>query len=584
MGDGGQPDWSHLNGTTVSTVDVKGSTEGGTGAGIGDHVGGQDNEKTNGVVVTSEEHLPQGIHETEEELRHHWFVGSIDQGTTSSRFLIFNGEGDPVASHQIEFENLYPKSGWHEHEPLELLASVEECIEGAMRKFTEMGFSKDDIKSIGITNQRETTVVWDSVTGEPLYNAIVWPDTRTKTLVRDLKAREGADSLTELCGLPLSTYPSSVKLRWLLENVDAVAQAYEEGRLAFGTVDSWLIYKLNGGAQAEKPIHVTDSTNASRTMFMNLRTLQYDDKLLKFFDIDRTKIELPRIVPSSDPECFGKVAKGALAGIRIAGCLGDQSSALVGQCGFTPGHAKNTYGTGCFLLYNVGDEPVISKYGLLATVAYDFGNGRKPAYALEGSIAVAGAGVKFLMNNLGFVDKSAKITELAESVEDNGGVVFVTAFSGLFAPYWIDDAKGTLFGITQHTSKGHIARATLEATCYQTKAILDAMEKDSNHKLSSLAVDGGLSNSDLCMQTQADITGIPVDRPVMRETTALGAAIAAGLATGVWKELDDLRTVNRAGRRIFEPQMPRDQAEKLFNKWNQAVEMSRGWVRDHLEE
>jgi glycerol kinase len=321
---------------------------------------------------------------------------------------------------------------------------VEECIEGAMRKFTEMGFSKDDIKSIGITNQRETTVVWDSVTGEPLCNAIVWPDTRTKTLVRDLKAREGADKLTELCGLPLSTYPSSVKLRWLLENVDAVAQAYEEGRLAFGTVDSWLIYKLNGGAQAEKPIHVTDSTNASRTMFMNLRTLQYDDKLLKFFDIDQAKIQLPRIVPSSDPECFGKLAKGALAGVPIAGCLGDQSSALVGQCGFTPGHAKNTYGTGCFLLYNVGDEPVISKYGLLATVAYDFGNGRKPAYALEGSIAVAGAGVKFLMNNLGFVDESAKITELAESVEDNGGVVFVTAFSGLFAPYWIDDAKGTL--------------------------------------------------------------------------------------------------------------------------------------------
>lgn len=327
---------------------------------------------------------------------------------------------------------------------MELLTSVEECIEGAMRKFAEMGFSKADIRSIGITNQRETTVVWDSITGEPLYNAIVWPDTRTKSLVRDLKAREGADTLTELCGLPLSTYPSSVKLRWLLENVDAVAQAYEEGRLAFGTVDSWLIYKLNGGAQVEKPIHVTDSTNASRTMFMNLRTLQYDDKLLSFFGIDRTKIHLPRIVPSSDPECFGKITKGTLAGVRIAGCLGDQSSALVGQCGFNPGQAKNTYGTGCFLLYNVGHEPVISKYGLLATVAYDFGGGRKPAYALEGSIAVAGAGVKFLMNNLGFVDESAKITELAESVEDNGGVVFVTAFSGLFAPYWIDDAKGTL--------------------------------------------------------------------------------------------------------------------------------------------
>lgn len=307
-----------------------------------------------------------------------------------------------------------------------------------------MGYSRSDIRSIGITNQRETTVVWDSTTGEPLYNAIVWPDTRTKALVRDLKERPGANSLTDLCGLPLSTYPSSVKLLWLIQNVEAVARAYEDGRLAFGTVDSWLIYKLNGGADALNPIHVTDSTNASRTMFMNLHTLQYDDKLLGFFGIDRTKIQLPRIVPSSDPECFGKVANGTLSGVPIAGCLGDQSSALVGQCGFSPGQAKNTYGTGCFLLYNVGEEPVISKYGLLATVAYDFGGGRKPAYALEGSIAVAGAGVKFLMNNLGFVEQSSQITELAESVEDNGGVVFVTAFSGLFAPYWIDDAKGTL--------------------------------------------------------------------------------------------------------------------------------------------
>lgn len=539
------------------------------------------NGQVNGQHV---DHLPPGIQETKEEIKHHWFVGSIDQGTTSSRFLIFNGEGDPVVSHQIEFENLYPKSGWHEHDPLELLASVEDCIEGAMRKFEDLGHSKIDIKSIGITNQRETTVVWDSVTGEPLYNAIVWPDTRTKALVRELKERSDSNKLTELCGLPLSTYPSSVKLLWLLQNVDAVKQAYDEGRLAFGTVDSWLIYKLNGGAKAEKPIHVTDSTNASRTMFMNLRTLQYDARLLKFFGLDRTKIQLPKIVPSSDPESFGRVAEGALAGVPIAGCLGDQSSALVGQCGFKPGEAKNTYGTGCFLLYNVGTEPVISKSGLLATVAYDFGRGRKPVYALEGSIAVAGAGVKFLMNNLGFENESAKITALAESVEDNGGVVFVTAFSGLFAPYWIDDAKGTLFGITQHTNKGHIARATLEATCYQTRAILEAMEKDSGHKLESLAVDGGLSNSDLCMQTQADISGIPVDRPAMRETTALGAAIAAGLATGVWKELSDLKQVGRAGRKVFNPRMSRELAEKHYKKWGQAVEMSRGWVRDHSED
>lgn len=367
---------------------------------------------------------------------------------------------------------------------------------------------------------------------------------------------------------------------WLINNVPAVKEAYDERRLAFGTVDSWLIYRLNGGVDAENPVHVTDSTNASRTMFMNLRTMKYDEKLLGFFDIDATKCTLPRIVPSSDPEAFGKLCRGPLAGTSIAGCLGDQSSALVGQCGFQPGQAKNTYGTGGFILYNVGEEPIISSHGLLATVAYDFGAGRKPVYALEGSIAVAGAGVKFLINNLGFFDKSDKIEEVAQSVPDNGGVVFVTAFSGLFAPYWIDSAKGTIFGMTQHTKKGHIARATLEATCFQTKAILDAMEQDSGKKLQILAVDGGLSNSDLCMQTQADISGIPVDRPAMRETTALGAAIAAGLATGVWKELDDLKEVNRKGRKVFQPEQSREKAEKRFKKWNQAVEMSRGWITD----
>jgi len=334
---------------------------------------------------------------------------------------------------------------WHEHDPLELLRSVEKCIEGAVANFTKAGNDISRIRSVGITNQRETTIVWDTQTGEPLYNAVVWPDTRTKHLVRELRNKDGADDLLNLCGLPLSTYPSSVKLLWLIENVEAVKKAYEEGRLAFGTVDSWLIYRLNGGAKQENGgIHVTDATNASRTMFMNLRTLQYDDKLLSFFGIDKSKIALPKIVPSSDAEVFGKFAAGPLKGLPITGCLGDQSSALVGQCGFQPGQAKNTYGTGCFLLYNVGTEPVISKSGLLATVAYDFGKGRKPVYALEGSIAVAGAGVKFLSQNLGFADSAAKVAELAETVPDNGGVFFVTAFSGLFAPYWIDDAKGTL--------------------------------------------------------------------------------------------------------------------------------------------
>lgn len=331
---------------------------------------------------------------------------------------------------------------WHEHDPQELVNSVEECIERATAQFLEQGHEKSQIKAIGITNQRETTICWDTNTGEPLYNAIVWPDTRTTQLVRELKERKGADELLELCGLPLSTYPSSVKFLWLYHNVEAVKKAYDESRLSFGTVDTWLIYKLNGGKEAG--VHVTDTTNASRTMFMNLHTLQYDDKLLDFFQLDRKNITLPKIVPSSDKDAFGALATTALKGIKITGCLGDQSAALVGQCGFSPGEAKNTYGTGCFLLYNVGDKPVISKYGLLATVAYDFGGGRKAIYALEGSIAVAGSGVKFLMNNMGFIKHSSKITELAESVKDNGGVVFVTAFSGLFAPYWIDDAKGTL--------------------------------------------------------------------------------------------------------------------------------------------
>ncbi|KAI9744740.1 MAG: Glycerol kinase [Claussenomyces sp. TS43310] len=527
-------------------------------------------------------HLPNGVRETDEERQKHWFIGSIDQGTTSSRFLIFNGEGVPVAGHQIEFEQIYPESGWHEHDPNEIVASVEECIEKATEKFLELGHKKSDIKAIGVTTQRETTVCWDTNTGEPVCNAIAWPDTRTMELVRELKDREGADEMLGICGLPLSTYPSSVKLLWLYRNNEAMRKAYDEGHISFGTIDSWLIYKLNGGKEAG--VHVTDTTNASRTMFMNLHTLQYDDKLLDFFEVDRKKMTLPKIVPSSCIESFGQLASGPLKGMKITGCLGDQSSALVGQCGFSPGQAKNTYGTGCFLLYNVGEKPVISKYGLLATVAYDFGKGRKPIYALEGSIAVAGSGVKFLMNNLGFIAHSSKVTALAETVEDNGGVVFVTAFSGLFAPYWIDDAKGTLFGITQHTQRGHIARATLEATCFQTKAILDAMEKDSGHKLEDLAVDGGMSNSDLCMQTQADIIGIPVDRPMMRETTALGAAIAAGFAVGVWNDFEDLKEINTEDRVIFEPQIPKEKSDRMFKKWEQAVEMSKGWSKVNEED
>ena len=406
--------------------------------------------------------------------------------------------GHSSCGHQTKTRTGLTINSHHEHDPQEIVDSVVTCIDRATKDFVDSGYAISDIMGIGITNQRETTVVWDSETGEPLYNAIVWPDTRTQAIVREYKDLEGAEQLQKICGLPLSTYPSAIKLMWLFRNCEKVRTAYAEGRLSFGTVDTWLLYKLNGGK--EKNVFVTDATNASRTMFMNLHTLEYDQRVFDFFELDRQKIKFPRIVPSSDSDAFGCLTFGALKGIKITGCLGDQSAALVGQCAFSPGMAKNTYGTGCFLLYNVGENPVMSSHGLLATVAYHFGGERKPIYALEGSIAVAGSAVKFLVNNLGFVEKSHHVSELAETVDDNGGCVFVTAFSGLFAPYWIDNAKGTIFGITSHTEKGHIARATLEAACFQTKAILDAMEKDSGHKLSELAVDGGMSNSDLCMQ------------------------------------------------------------------------------------
>ncbi|SMR49735.1 unnamed protein product [Zymoseptoria tritici ST99CH_3D1] len=509
------------------------------------------------------------------------FVGSIDQGTTSTRFLIFDRNGEPVAVHQEEFSQIYPSPGRHEHDPDEIIKSVENCIAGAVKIFEDAGHSKDSIKSIGITNQRETTVVWDFSTGEALHNAIVWTDTRTAALARELKGRSGSDKLQDICGLPISTYPSVTKLLWLLKNDDKVKKCYDAGNLAFGTIDSWLAYKLNGGA--EKKVFVSDPTNASRTMFMDIHTLKYSDTLLDFFsyEFDMRKIHLPEIVRSADKEAYGKLSSGPLKGWPIQGCLGDQSAALVGQKGFEPGAAKNTYGTGCFLLYNVGDKPTISTHGLLATVAYDFG---KPVYALEGSIAVAGSGVKFLMNNLGFSHSSSKITELAETVKDNGGLVFVTAFSGLFAPYWIDDAHGTMFGITHHTERGHIARATLEAVCFQTKAILDAMEKDSGHKLSELKVDGGMSNSELCMQTQADLVRIPIVRPKMRETTALGAAIAAGFAAGVWKDFEELKEVNTKGETTFEPKMGDKEAGRMTRKWEKAVEMCRGWLEEEEAE
>ncbi|KAL8866665.1 MAG: hypothetical protein Q9174_006163, partial [Haloplaca sp. 1 TL-2023] len=359
--------------------------------------------------------MPQ---QSKETLRD-WYIGSIDQGTTSTRFLIFNGLGVPVASHQIEFKQMYPHSGWMEQDPREIVDSVWTCIEEATRSFTSDGYSIDDIKAVGITSQRETTVLWHADTGEPLYNAIAWPDTRTQAIVRELKQRKGADKLQDICGLPLSTYPSSLKLTWLFRNVKEVQQTYDAGKLMFGTIDTWLLYNLNGGK--DNNVHITDSTNASRTMFVDLHTLEYSPEVLDFFQLDPRKIALPKIVPCSDPAAFGSLASGVLKGKKITGCLGDQSAALVGQLGFEPGMAKNTYGTGCFLLYNVGEKPVMSTHGLLATVAYDFGGKRKPVYALEGSIAVAGSAVKYVVNNLKFVESSDKISDCAATVKDNGG-------------------------------------------------------------------------------------------------------------------------------------------------------------------
>jgi glycerol kinase len=502
------------------------------------------------------------------------FVGSIDQGTTSSRFLIFDEKGILVTFHQEEFNQHYPQPGWFEHNPYDLIHSVVQCIKVAVEKFELLGHKVSDIKSVGITNQRETTVVWDKTTGKPLYNAIVWADTRTQATVHALNRKHplGAQSTQAQCGLPITTYFSAVKLRWMIDNVPIIKESHEKETALFGTVDSWLIYNLTGGVNGG--IHVTDVTNASRTMFMNINTLKWDHELLNFFGVKRAI--LPKIVSSS--EIYGNIIDGPLKGVPIAGCLGDQQAALVGQKCFAVGEAKNTYGTGCFMLFNTGTTPVISKNGLLTTVGYQFGPQSEPVYALEGSIAVSGAAVKWIRDNLGLIKDADESGQLAATVKDTGGVYFVTAFSGLFAPYWRDDARGCIVGLTQFTNKAHIARATLEASCFQTRAILDAMNKDSGKPLTSLKVDGGMTNSDICMQIQADLLGIEVDRPLMRETTALGAAIAAGFAVGVWKDLTELQNVNIEGRTLFKSQITRDEREARFSEWQRAVERSYGWV------
>ncbi|KAJ1641805.1 Glycerol kinase [Coemansia asiatica] len=496
------------------------------------------------------------------------FIGSIDQGTSSTRFLIFNVKGQIVASHQCEYQNQYPKAGWVEKDPNEILDSVETAVVGACRRFNSLGYDAKQIKSVGITNQRETTVAFDIETGEPLTNAIIWNDVRTKDLVHKLIAEAGSASrFATINGLPITTYFSAVKMRWMLENVAEVQAARERGTLRFGTIDTWLIYKLTGN-------YVTDVTNASRTMLMDIKNFKWSSTCMDFFGVKES--ELPEI--RSSAEVYGSIREGRLEGVPIAGCLGDQQAAMVGQSCFEAGEAKNTYGTDCFMLFNTGNQPIFSKNGLLTTVGYKLGPNAEPKYALEGSIAVAGSAIQWLRDKIGLIFSASEIGFLSDSVEDNGGVYFVTAFSGLFAPYWRDDARGCIVGLTQYATRGHIARATLESVCYQTRAILDAMRKDSGTDLRRLRVDGGMTNSDQAMQIQADILGIEVVRPEMRETTALGAALAAGLAVGVWEDEAELRQVAQSNVSAFWSRITDDKRTEMLDGWEKAVKRSLDWA------
>lgn len=498
-------------------------------------------------------------------------IAAIDQGTSSSRVLIFSADtGKLVTYHQVELGSHYPEKGWVEQDPCEILSTVTECMEKVVENLRKLNIDPESIKAVGITNQRETTVAWDKQTGTPLHNAIVWLDTRTSSTVELFKKNVSEDELEvvrKLCGLPLSTYFSAVKIRWLLDNVAAVQDALSKNTLMVGTVDSWLLYNLIGGG-----LQITDVTNASRTMLMNIKTMNWDEKLCKFFDIPITI--LPTIKSSS--EIYGYIKEGVLKGLPLSGCLGDQQAALVGQACFKIGEAKNTYGTGCFLLYNTGYEPIVSRHGLLTTVAYKFGPDSPAVYALEGSVAVAGNAVKWLRDSLGLIKKASDIESLASSVSNSGGAYFVPAFSGLYAPYWQTDARGIIIGLTQFTNKAHIARATLEAVSFQTRELLDAMNQDSGIPLTSLQVDGGMTANSLLMQIQADILGISVVRPSMTETTALGAAVAAGAAKGI--ELWDINSKKEGCEvTIFKPQLEDSERKERYAKWKMAVQRCMKW-------
>jgi len=494
------------------------------------------------------------------------YAAAIDQGTTSTRFMIFDHSGNVVGVDQKEHEQIYPKPGWVEHDPMEIWTRTQEVIEGALRK---SGVSPKDIAAVGVTNQRETTIVWEKATGKPVYNAIVWQDTRTDKICNELAADGGQDRFRPKTGLPLATYFSGPKIKWILDNVPGVREKAEKGEVIFGNIDTWVIWNLTGGPQGG--VHVTDVSNASRTMLMNLETLDWDDEILGILGIPRAM--LPAIRPSS--EVYG-YAKGLLDGIPVAGDLGDQQAALFGQACYSPGEAKNTYGTGCFMLLNTGTRPVPSKSGLLTTLAYKIGD--QPAvYALEGSIAITGALVQWLRDNLKMIESSKDVEPLARTVEDNGGIYFVPAFSGLFAPYWRSDARGVIVGLTRYINRGHIARAALEATAYQTREVLDAMNADSGVPLTALKVDGGMVYNELLMQFQADILGVPVIRPKVAETTSLGAAYAAGMAVGFWTNFDELRA-NWQVDKVWQPQMRAEERERLYAGWKKAVQRTFGWV------
>jgi glycerol kinase len=499
------------------------------------------------------------------------FVGAVDQGTTSTRFMVFDHAGNEVGRHQLEHEQILPRAGWVEHNPVEIWDRTQSVIRTAMNK---LGLHAEDLAALGITNQRETTVVWNRKTGRPYYNAIVWQDTRTDRIASALEREGKGDVIRQKAGLPPATYFSGGKIQWILENVDGVREAAVAGDAIFGNTDSWLIWNLTGGTDGGN--HVTDVTNASRTMLMNLETLDWDDELLSFFDIPRAM--LPEIRPSSDPNTYGKTsARGPFGGeVPITGDLGDQQAATVGQVCFAPGEAKNTYGTGNFMLLNTGTELVRSENGLLTTVCYQFGDAA-PVFALEGSIAVTGSAIQWLRDQLGIISGASQSESLARQVEDNGGVYFVPAFSGLFAPYWRSDARGAIVGLSRYNTNAHLARAALEAICYQSRDVSEAMEQDSGVHVAVLKVDGGVTANSLCMQMQADILGVPVSRPVVAETTALGAAYAAGLAVGFWKDTDELRENWNESER-WEPSWSSEQREEGYAGWKKAVERTLNWV------